>query len=88
MFVSPVDRVGTIFVSLSMTSLDAQKIKTEYGSLKAWAARLDVPYTTAHAWLRSGDVPAWRREKIVEAAEQDGKDIFTKPALKRSRKAA
>jgi predicted site-specific integrase-resolvase len=66
-----------------MTSLDAVKIKTEYGSLKAWAARLDVPYTTAHAWLLTGKVPTWRRDKIVEAAAQDGKDIFAKPSKKR-----
>ncbi len=83
MFVSGVDTVGTIFVSLGMTSLDAQKIKTEYGSLKAWADRLQVPYTTAHAWLLSGKVPSWRQEKIVEAAQQDGKDIFVKAPKKR-----
>lgn len=87
MFVSLVDTRGTIFVSLGMTSLDATKIKTEYGSLKAWAARLDVPYTTAHAWLLTGKVPSWRQEKIVEAAQQDGKDIFTKPT-RRQRSAA
>jgi predicted site-specific integrase-resolvase len=70
-----------------MTSLDVAKIKNEYGSLKAWAARLEVPYTTAHAWLLTGKVPAWRQDKIVEAAEQDGKDIFAKPP-KRTRRAA
>lgn len=87
MFVSCVDTQGTELVSLSMTSLDAQKIKTEYGSLKAWAARLDVPYTTAHAWLLTGKVPSWRQDKIVEAAQQDGKDIFTKTAPKKRRAA-
>lgn len=71
-----------------MTSLDAQKIKTEYGSLKAWATRLKVPYTTAHAWLLTGKVPSWRQEKIVEAAEEDGKDIFAKPAPKKRARAA
>ena len=87
MFVSMLDRAGTEFVSLDMTSLDAAKIKNEYGSLKAWAARLDVPYTTAHAWLLTGKVPSWRQDKIVEAAQQDGKDIFVKPIPKRRRAA-
>lgn len=87
MFVSGVDMAGTIFVSFGMTSLDAAKIIEEYGSLKDWAARLKVPYTTAHAWLRAGKVPAWRHEKIVEAAQQDGKDIFAKPAPKKGRAA-
>ena len=40
-------------------------IEVAGGQRKA-ARMLEVPTSTVHSWLRTGRVPAWRAEKIVE----------------------
>jgi len=61
------------------------KAEAAYGSLKAFARRLGVKYTTVHGWKRSGNVPYWRAEKIEAIALEDGKDLFSPPLKKRTR---
>ncbi|HEY1034980.1 MAG TPA: hypothetical protein VGE09_08365 [Pseudoxanthomonas sp.] len=59
-------------------AIDPSKARKAYGSFKAWARRLNVPYTTVIGWRDAGEVPHWRFDRVADAARQDGKDIFVK----------
>jgi hypothetical protein len=64
--------------------IDIGKAKEAYGSFKAWAERLGVPYTTVLGWRDSTHgVPHWRKKVVAAAAVEDGKDIFGPPPKKR-----
>lgn len=60
--------------------IDPRKAAKEYGTFKAWAVRLGVPYTTVLGWRDADAVPHWRAEKVAAAARRDRKDIFRKKA--------
>jgi hypothetical protein len=61
--------------------IDINKAEAAYGSLKVWATRLGVPYTTVRSWRESKHgVPVWRKKVVATAAVEDGKDIFAAPA--------
>jgi len=62
------------------------KVMREYRSLKAWAARLEVPYTTVIGWRDAGRIPKWRIDRVLDVANSDGKDILAS-ASKRKRAA-
>jgi hypothetical protein len=66
-------------------SVDLSKVEGAYGSFKAWARRLEIPYTTVMGWKEAGNVPHWRAPKVLEIAQADGKDLIASP---RRRKAA
>jgi len=67
--------------------IDIGKAERAYGSLKIWAARLGVPYTTVRSWRESKHgVPVWRKKVVATAAFEDGKDVFG-PASKKKRRA-
>lgn len=65
--------------------ISVAKAAAQYGTLKAWARELGIPYTTVREWREKG-VPHWRVEKVAARAIADGKDIFITPK-KRARAA-
>lgn len=56
--------------------IDPRKAAAEYGDFKAWARRLEVPYTTVLGWRDADAVPHWRAEMVAQVARKDGKNIF------------
>lgn len=56
-------------------SVDLSKAESAYGSYKAWARRLGVPYTTVMGWKDAKNVPHWRTDRVLEIARADGHDI-------------
>lgn len=55
-------------------SLDPVKVGKAYKSLKHFARRLGVPYTTVREW-RDG-IPKWRIPQIQSITLADGHDVF------------
>lgn len=59
--------------SRTLLWIDMQSVFQKFGGIRPMAAKLgDVPPSTVKSWHTKGDIPAWRHDSIMAAAEANG----------------
>lgn len=55
--------------------MTAAEIIDALGGATAIGREIGAPTTTVHGWKRTGSVPAWRIDALVDLAKRQGKSI-------------